>query len=69
VRHGDAVAQAGRAERLAIVERFEDFRSRVTRLPSDLFGQAKENVVLARDVRANEHGLLGEDVGQFHMKP
>jgi hypothetical protein len=32
----------------------------------NLVGELFENVTFGGDIRANEHGLLGEDVGKFH---
>ena len=66
MRHGDAVAEPGRAQRFAIVQRFEDLGGRMSGQRRHSVGKPDENVVLVLDVRANKHGLLGEDVGQFH---
>ena len=66
VRDGDAIAKPGRSQRLAIKQGVEDrglvFASRLS------CGHCKllQQLALRLDIRTNENGLLGEDVGQFH---
>src|SRR6185369_11734883 len=66
MRHSDAVAQAGRAQRLAVVESVEGVGGGLSGERCNLFGELEENVALARNVCTNKHRLLGKDVGQFH---
>ncbi len=66
MRNGNAIAQAGGAQRLAVVESVEDVLCGIAGQRSDLAGQSFKHIALGFDVRANKHGLLGEDVGQFH---
>ena len=66
MRHGDAVAEARGAKRLTVAERLEDFGSGMAGDRGNLVGELFENVTLGDDIRANQHGLLGEDVGKFH---
>jgi hypothetical protein len=66
VRDGDAVAEPGGAKQFAIVDGFEDGAGVLPGGLGGLFRKSFKHFALGRQSRANNNGLLGEDVGKFH---